>query len=67
MTAWVDQTTQKPPAPARRWPLWAVGGALGLGVALLGVGDNAAPIADFLVNRVIEPFSQIALQDFLCL
>jgi hypothetical protein len=68
MTAWLDQTTRKPAtATGRRWPLWAAGAALGLGVAMVSAGDSAAPIADFLVTRVIEPFSQIALQGFLCL
>jgi hypothetical protein len=68
MTAWLDRTAQRTaPAAGRRWPLWAAGAALGLGVAMLSTGDSAASIADFLVTRVIEPFSQIALQGFLCL
>ena len=68
MTAWLEQTTQKTaPTGGRRWPLWLAGGAVGLAVAFLGVGDSAGPIANFLVHRVIEPFSQIALQGFLCL
>lgn len=68
MTAWLEQTTAKTaPSTGRRWPFWLAGGAIGLAVAVLGAGDSAAPIADFLVTRVIEPFSQIALQGFLCL
>ena len=68
MTAWLEQTTRKTaPETGRRWPLWLAGAAIGLAVAVLGAGDSAAPIAHFLVHRVIEPFSQIALQGFLCL
>lgn len=68
MTAWPEQAMRKPaPKTGRRWPLWLAGAAIGIGLAMLGAGDSATPIADFLVNRVIEPFSQIALQGFLCL
>lgn len=68
MTAWPEQAMRKPaPTGGRRWPLWLAGAAIGIGLAMLGAGDSAGPIADFLVTRVIEPFSQIALQGFLCL
>ena len=68
MTAWLDHRTRRPAAAAgRRWPLWVAGGLIGLAVATLGAGNAVVPIADFLVARVIEPFSQIALQGFLCL
>ncbi|WP_119418790.1 hypothetical protein [Desertibaculum subflavum] len=70
MSIWLEQTARKParePSSGRRWPLWLAGGAIGLAVAVFAAGDAVAPIADFLVTRVIEPFSQIALQGFLCL
>ena len=68
MTAWTDQTAHRTATAApRRWPLWLMGGAMGLAMAMLGAGDSVAPIADFLVTRVIEPFGEIALQAFLCL
>lgn len=66
MSVWLEQTTRTPAPAGRRWPLWLAGGVVGLTVAMLAAGD-VAPIADFLVTRVIEPFSQIALQGFLCL
>ncbi len=66
MVSLAELSTRKRHAQ-RRWVLWAVGLALGAGIGALVAGDAAPGIARFLIERVIEPFSQIAIGDFLCL